>query len=216
MCPHTRKPWISKTVLWVETRNNQRYIKSPYFLDRKCWHNKTYQFLPCRTTNLQTHKMERRCVKLCSIQKVQQLICKWCTCESISNQQTETACSRMVKLCSFHLSPGNIVLASKRSHLRPRYTMAKGSDHKIMRALATHPKAIPWNIEIILCVVTGFKCSRNTYVTGLSTKCYIIPSYSCEPFQTMSYDELRIVRFWSVMVAHFCIRSTSLRDGVDA
>ena len=34
--------------------------------------------------------------------------------------------------------------------LGPLYTMAKGCDHEIVRALETHPKAIPWETEIEL------------------------------------------------------------------
>ena len=39
----------------------------------------------------------------------------------------------------------------------PIYTMAKGRDHKVVRDLETHPKAIPWKIEIEFCVVTGLQ-----------------------------------------------------------
>jgi hypothetical protein len=35
--------------------------------------------------------------------------------------------------------------------------MAKGCDHEIVRALETHSKVVSWNIEIELCVVTGFQ-----------------------------------------------------------
>ena len=31
--------------------------------------------------------------------------------------------------------------------LGPRYTMAKGRDHEIMRASETHPKVVPQKIE---------------------------------------------------------------------
>lgn len=31
--------------------------------------------------------------------------------------------------------------------------MANGHDHETLRALKTHPKAVPWKIEIDICVV---------------------------------------------------------------
>jgi hypothetical protein len=43
-----------------------------------------------------------------------------------------------------------------------------------MRALETHPKAIAWTIEIVICVVTAFRCSVKAYGTRLSTECYLI------------------------------------------
>jgi hypothetical protein len=33
--------------------------------------------------------------------------------------------------------------------------MAKGSDHEVMRALESHPKAVPWKTDIEFGVVTG-------------------------------------------------------------
>jgi hypothetical protein len=33
--------------------------------------------------------------------------------------------------------------------------MAKGRDHEVVRALETHPEAIPWKFEIEFCVVMG-------------------------------------------------------------
>ena len=39
--------------------------------------------------------------------------------------------------------------------LKPLYTMANGHNHVIVRALETHPKAIPWKIQIQFCVATG-------------------------------------------------------------
>ena len=35
----------------------------------------------------------------------------------------------------------------------PLYTMAKGCDHEVVRALETYPEAIPWKFEIEFCVV---------------------------------------------------------------
>jgi hypothetical protein len=35
--------------------------------------------------------------------------------------------------------------------------MAKGCDHKIVRALETCPRALPWKIEIEFYVVKGLK-----------------------------------------------------------
>ena len=35
--------------------------------------------------------------------------------------------------------------------------MAKGRDHEIVRALETHPKAVPWRIDIEFCVVMGLQ-----------------------------------------------------------
>ena len=42
--------------------------------------------------------------------------------------------------------------------------MAKNRDHEIVRALETHPKAVPWRIEIEFCVVMGLQvlCKDNT------------------------------------------------------
>jgi hypothetical protein len=39
--------------------------------------------------------------------------------------------------------------------VRAHYSVAKGRDHEIMRALETHPKSLPWNIEIEFYVVTS-------------------------------------------------------------
>jgi hypothetical protein len=46
----------------------------------------------------------------------------------------------------------------------PLYTMGKGHVHDIVRALETHPKVVPWKIEIEFCAVMGLQA------TGLSTK----------------------------------------------
>ena len=35
--------------------------------------------------------------------------------------------------------------------------MAKGLDHEMLRALETHPKAIPGKIEMEFCMVTGLQ-----------------------------------------------------------
>ena len=39
----------------------------------------------------------------------------------------------------------------------PLYTMTKGRDHEIVRALDTHPKAVPWNILNELCADPGLQ-----------------------------------------------------------
>ena len=43
-------------------------------------------------------------------------------------------------------------------------TMAKGYDQENVGALVTHPKSVPWKIEI--------KCSVKPYAIRLSTECY--------------------------------------------
>ena len=35
--------------------------------------------------------------------------------------------------------------------------MVKNHGHEVARALETHPKAVPWKIEIEFCVVTGLQ-----------------------------------------------------------
>ena len=41
----------------------------------------------------------------------------------------------------------------------------------------------------------------NTYATGLSSKWFSLPFYSCGPFYTIYYKQTRaVMRFWSVMV----------------
>jgi hypothetical protein len=51
-------------------------------------------------------------------------------------------------------------------NLGPFYTIAKGLDHEVVRALETHPKALSWKVQIKFCVVTGLKYSVTAYATG--------------------------------------------------
>ena len=37
------------------------------------------------------------------------------------------------------------------------YTMVKGCDHELVRALETHMKAVPWKINIEICMVAGLQ-----------------------------------------------------------
>jgi hypothetical protein len=56
---------------------------------------------------------------------------------------------KLVLLCSHMQYPS-------KSYFRATLHMAKcGHNHGIVRALEDHPKAIPWTIEIELCVVKG-------------------------------------------------------------
>lgn len=52
--------------------------------------------------------------------------------------------------------------------------MAKGNEHDFVRALETHLKAIPWEIEIKFVWYQAFKWTVKTYTAGLSTKHYFI------------------------------------------
>ena len=43
------------------------------------------------------------------------------------------------------------------SMLGPLYSMDKVRDHRIVRALETHPKAVPLKVEVEYCVVMGLQ-----------------------------------------------------------
>ena len=84
-------------------------------------------------------------------------------------------------------------------------------DHETVRSLETHLKAVLWKSEIELSVVMAFKSSVKTYGTWLLTKCYFISVLLMWTRLHKSYNKLGAVRFWSVTVSQFCVRSTSLR-----
>ena len=92
----------------------------------------------------------------------------------------------------------------------------------------TWPRVVTMNVRPLKCIRSPyhgqlkikfylqscvFKCSVKTYVTKLSTKCYMfLPKYALEPFQvTWIHNEWRVLRFKSDMVCQFYVRPTSWR-----
>ena len=57
----------------------------------------------------------------------------------------------------------------------------------------------------------GFKSNVKTKWRGSRLNAISLPSFSCGPFYTISYNKLKLVRLWNVMVFRFCVRPISLR-----
>jgi hypothetical protein len=77
-------------------------------------------------------------------------------------------------------------------------TMAKGYDHEIVGALVTHPKAVPWKIEI--------KCTVKPFAIRLSTGCYFNTTLLMWALYKLPNTNSKVVSFSSAIVSQFCVR----------
>ena len=82
-------------------------------------------------------------------------------------------------IVSLHLSQGHF------------YIWVKGHDHEIVRALETHPKAVPLEIDAwswYLKLIVKLRLTSQSYAI-------FIPSYLCGSFCIASYSKSSVVRF---------------------
>ena len=79
-------------------------------------------------------------------------------------------------------------------YLGPLYTMAKGRDHKILRVLETHLKAVPWTIDTEFCVVGGLQVESKDICNLAQPNALLLPCFLCRPFYKLCFNKLRVVR----------------------
>ena len=73
----------------------------------------------------------------------------------------------------------------------PLYIWVKGHDHEIVRALETHPKAVPLEIDAWLWDLKLIVKRRLTH----QSYAIFISSYLCGSFCIANYSKSRVVRF---------------------
>jgi hypothetical protein len=68
-------------------------------------------------------------------------------------------------------------------------------DHVIVRALNTHLKVVPCQLDIEFSVVTALQVWWKDMQPGSQRSAISLSSYSCGPFYTVNYNKSRVRRF---------------------
>ena len=68
-------------------------------------------------------------------------------------------------------------------------------DHVIVRTLNTHLKVVPCKLDIEFSVVTALQVWWKDMQSGSQRSAISLPSYSCGPFYTVSYNKSGVGRF---------------------
>jgi hypothetical protein len=72
--------------------------------------------------------------------------------------------------------------------------MAKGRDHKILRVLDTHLKAVPWTTDTEFCVVGGLQVECKDICHPAQPNALLLPCFLCGPFYKLCANKSRVVR----------------------